>query len=94
MYPNGTLRWISDAIGNSTLNSVNSPSVHPGGYIYFIHNDDSKVVALSAKDGSLHKAYDIAEPLGFLEPPILLGNQMMYLIGFKGSAIAIYTVKL
>ena len=94
IYPNGTLRWISNAIGNGTLNSVNSPSVHPAGHIYFIHNDDTKVVALSAKDGSLHKVYDITEQLGFLEPPVLLGDQMMYLLGFKGNAIAIYTVKL
>lgn len=93
VYPNGTLRWISDAIENSTLNSVNSPSIHPAGYIYFIHNDDTKVITLSAKDGSLYKVYDIKQ-LGYLEPPILLGNQMMYLLGFKGDAIAIYTVKL
>ena len=94
MFPNGTLRWISKAIGNGTLNSVNSPSVHPAGHIYFIHNDDTRVVALSAKDGSLYKVYSLTEQLGFLEPPILLGNEMMYLLGFKGSTIAIYTVKL
>lgn len=93
IFPNGSLRWISKAIGNATQNSVTTPSIHPDGYVYYIHNNQTKVVVLSTKDGSLHKEYNVVE-LGYLEPPILLGREVMYLLGFQGSSIVIYPVKL
>ena len=99
IYPNGTLKWISPPIGKYVWNfATNSPSIHPNGYIYAIHNDCTKVIAVKSKDGSLYQVYNIPDPLGFFEPPILLGQEMMYLIGFVNTSvddsISIYPMKL
>ena len=90
---NGSLRWLSNKFGHSTLGSVTPPSVHPHGYTYFIHQNGTVVYRLLTKDGTLDKAYVVPE-LGYFEPPILVGTQFMFLIGFNGNAVTILPVEL
>ena len=62
-----------------------SPSLHPKGLVYFIHSNESVLISLCIQDGSLHKMYDIAS-LGYLEPPIIVGDNLVYLFGFTDSS--------
>ena len=91
----GTLRWVSEAFGESGPNYPISPSAHPSnGLIYFIHNNLTTVIGVSWVDGSLQASYGIEELL-YLEPPILLGTTSMYVIGMeKNGSASILNVKL
>ena len=87
----GNLRWASKIFGNATANSVTSPSLHPSGVLYFIHNNHTSLIALSTSTGDLVGSYNI-ENLGYLEPPILLGDSFIYLIGIFGNSIRVYSI--
>lgn len=87
------MRWLSNKFGNSTLGSVTPPSIHPDGFVYFIHQNGTVVYRLATKDGSLNKTYSVPE-LGYFEPPILVGSKFVYVVGFEGSAVVIVPVEL
>lgn len=89
VYPNGSLRWISEVYGEPNRYFSISPSLHPRGILYFIHSNESALIALSTQDGSFHKLYEIV-PLPYLEPPIIVGDSMIYLFGFVDSSIVMY----
>eukprot|EP00731_Ephydatia_muelleri_P034084 Em0047g3a len=88
VYPNGSLRWISEVYGEPNPYFSISPSLHPGGLLYFIHSNESVLIALSTQDGLLHKWYEITS-LPYFEPPIIVGDSMIYLFGFAESSIVI-----
>ena len=89
VYPNGSLRWISEVYGEPNPYFSISPSLHPGGLLYFIHSNESVLIALSTQDGLLHKWYEITS-LPYFEPPIIVGDSMIYLFGFAESSIVMY----
>ena len=104
IFPNGSLRWISPATANAASTRILSPSIHPDGYVYYFHNvvdhennATIQVLALSTKDGSLHKKYNIRQTY-YIEPPILLGRRVMYLVGISSldpiETFVIYSVEL
>ena len=78
-----------------SLGSTPSPSLHPKGIVYFIYSNAtaSFITSLSTKDGSRIKEYSVVQ-LGYLEPPIIVGDSFMYLVGFLGSAIQMYPLLL
>ena len=82
----GSLRWISKEYGPTPPNYgvLPSPSIHPKGYVFIIHYNHTIVLAFSTVDGSLYKSYDIPHLL-YLEPPILVGDALMYLMGYSAS---------
>ena len=57
--------------------------------MYFFHSDGGALLALSTQDGLLHKRYEIT-PLSYYEPPLIVGNSMIYLFGFAGNSIVMY----
>ena len=61
------------------------------------NNATIQVLALSTKDGSLHKKYNIRQTY-YIEPPILLGRRVMYLVGINSldpiETFVIYSVEL
>jgi hypothetical protein len=89
----GNLRWSSAEFGNATANSVTSLSIHPHGIVYFIHNNHTMMAALSTSSGRLIRSYSI-ENLGYLEPPILLGDSFVYLVGLFGNSVRIHSVEM
>ena len=93
LFPNGYLRWASHKFGNSSRGITVSPSIHPLGKIFFIHDNQKEVYQMDIDDGRNVKVYQVPE-LGYLEPPLLLGDVMMYIMGFNGSAITILTLKI
>ena len=65
------------------------------------HDNDvtRQVLALSTRDGSLHKKYDVLQQYYmYIEPPILLGSEVMYLVAItivqQRFIFVIYSVEL
>ena len=89
----GRLRWVSAPLGNATLNSVTSPAVHRSGFVFFIHNDHSTLYALSSSTGELLYTYRIPV-LGYTEPPMLLGDAIIYLSGLSDNSVCVYSLRM
>ena len=91
IFPNGSLRWITPATANASSDRIISPSIHPDGYVYYVysvvdHDNEvtRQVLALSTRDGSLHKKYNVLQRYYmYIEPPILLGSEVMYLVAIR-----------
>lgn len=94
----GSLRWISKEYGSTPPNYgiLLPPAIHPKGYVFIIHYNHTTVLAFSTDDGSLYQSYEVPHLL-YLEPPILLGNALMYLMGYttaENPDSVIYAVKI
>ena len=76
---NGNKRWSSKIFGSETYNTCDAynPSIHPSGYVYFVHSKNTEMYALSTKDGSLVSTYT-AEDRIFISPPALVGKELLY----------------
>lgn len=89
IFSDGKLRWKSKQFGDnsgSVFNYAVPPSLHPNKLVYFINTNSSALFALSTKDGSLVKSYNITHELFYyVQPPIVVGSKVLYLTRFGVS---------
>lgn len=69
-------------------------SIHPDGTLFYVHFNQSSVLALSSQDGSLIKSYSSKADVAINQPPILVGDKYMYIVGLAPHSTAyIYPMK-
>lgn len=79
----GKKRWASPIFGSKKNNTCGgwSPSLHPKGYVYFIHSNKTVMFSLSTADGSVANIYKGSTNTSqFTYPPILVGEKFMYAV--------------
>ena len=77
----GSFRWRSAVYGNEELPPHIPVSIHPDGTLYYVTINQSSILALSSQDGSLLKTYSSRSGISIDQPPILVGNDYMYIVG-------------
>ena len=89
MTPDGKLRWRSAVYGYQDLPSHLPVSIHPDGTVYYITINQTSILALSSQDGSLIKSYTGRKDVSIIQPPILVGNDYMYIVGIAPHSTAV-----
>lgn len=92
---NGNLRWRSDIYGTQELPPHLPVSIDPDGTIFYVTINQTNVLALSSQDGSLLKSYTSRPGTIINQPPILVGNNYMYIAGreWTQATTVIYPIK-
>lgn len=94
LYPNGTLRWLSEVFGSCTSGTggLAVDSVHKSLYFYYC---DNRLVKLSSEDGSVKDIYDLIPQLDTtVDPVILVGSKFAWRFGYTLNDFVIHTVVL
>ena len=79
----GNKRWFSSIFGKEKNNTCGSwsPSLHPKGFVYFIHSNKTVMYSLSTTDGSVASIYKgSTNTTQFTYPPILVGEKFFYVV--------------
>lgn len=90
----GKLRWQSAVYGYQSLPPHIPVSIHPDGTLFYVTINQTTILALSSRDGSFIKSYTVSSDITINQPPILVGDKYMYIVGMAPHSTAvIYPMK-